>query len=54
MRLEPLYSKRSVKARGIKGVTHNPIEIACGSFSELAQIQVVFQVAKYYQECSDN
>lgn len=29
---------RLVKAREIKGVTYNPIEIACGCFSELAQI----------------
>lgn len=40
---------RLVKAREIEGVTYNPIEIACGSFSELAQIQVAFWVAKYYQ-----
>lgn len=33
---------RSVKAREIKGVAYNPTEIACSSFSKLAETRIVF------------
>lgn len=44
---------RLVKAREIKGVTYIPLK-SRGSFSKLAQIRVVFWVAKCYQGCTDN
>lgn len=42
---------RLVKAREIKGVTYNPIEIACGSFSKLAEIRIGFWGSKISGTC---
>lgn len=42
---------RSVKAREIKGVTYNPTEITCGSFSKLAEIRIGFWGSKISGTC---